>query len=215
MSTHLIHRSQHRSHHRSQRHPQSRPRLLLASALGVLLLAGCQTLPTQSLPATSINDQQRLQNFNIHGRIGITTPATDTTPTQAVSAFYAWGQEHERFAIELTGALGIGQTLIEYNGQTATLTSERTGTLSADSPEDLLRQATGWYAPISQLPYWISGLAAPSDTAASLDEQRRLIRSQNAGWTAEFRYAGSVLYPDRISMTHDSGHRVVLTISHR
>lgn len=48
-----------------------------------------------------------------------------STGTQGGSAFYAWGQQNDRFAIELIGALGIGKTNIEYDGQTATLVSEK------------------------------------------------------------------------------------------
>ncbi|MDO5770322.1 MAG: lipoprotein insertase outer membrane protein LolB, partial [Psychrobacter sp.] len=86
----------------------------------------------------------KLDSFMINGKIGITVPATETRAAQGGSAFYAWGQQNDRFAIEIIGALGLGKTNIEFNGSTATLVSEKTGTLSASSPDELLKKATGW-----------------------------------------------------------------------
>ena len=59
---------------------------------------------------------QKLESFNITGKIGVTTPANDTTGTQGGSAFYT-SVSKNGFAIELICALGIGKTNIEYNGQ--------------------------------------------------------------------------------------------------
>lgn len=183
------------------------------------LTSGCQSLQganTTTNPMTTI-PAQKLNNFNITGKIGVTMPANsaDNTSAQGGSAFYAWGQQNERFAIELIGALGIGKTNIEYDGQTATLVSEKTGTLTADNPETLLQKATGWQAPISQMPYWISGRSAPSDSAPMLDAQGRLVSSVNGAWRASFTYKGSDTLPSKISAVQSQGHKVVMTIDHQ
>ncbi len=181
--------------------------LFAAVTTALVITSGCQSLktanatnqPSATLQGQNAEPPQKLENFNITGKIGVTMPANDTTGTQGGSAFYAWGQQNDRFAIELIGALGIGKTNIEYNGQTATLVSEKTGTLTADDPETLLKKATGWQAPISQMPYWISGRPAPSDSAPQLDDQNRLISSVNGEWTASFTYKGSDKLPNKIS----------------
>ena len=196
--------------------------LFAAVTTALVITSGCQSLKTANAtnqPSTTLQGQnaeppQKLENFNITGKIGVTMPANDTTGTQGGSAFYAWGQQNDRFAIELIGALGIGKTNIEYNGQTATLVSEKTGTLTADDPETLLKKATGWQAPISQMPYWISGRPAPSDSAPQLDDQNRLISSVNGEWTASFTYKGSDKLPNKISAVLPQGNKVVLTINH-
>lgn len=195
---------------------------LLTAILAIT--SGCQSLqsgntsvqPTPTLPA------QKLNNFTINGKIGVTMPkslATDSATTNGGntggSAFYAWGQENERFAIELIGALGIGKTNIEYDGQTATLVSEKTGTLTADDPETLLQKATGWQAPISQMPYWISGRSAPSDSMPKVDPQGRLISAVNGDWTASFTYTDNDILPSKISATQPAGQKVVMTINHQ
>jgi outer membrane lipoprotein LolB len=181
--------------------------------------SGCQSLQganatTKPVPTIQI---QKLDSFNINGKIGVTMPATPAADadTQGGSAFYAWGQQNERFAIELIGALGIGKTNIEYDGKTATLTSEKTGALTADNPETLLQKATGWQAPISQMPYWISGRSAPSDSAPKVDGQNRLISSVNGDWTASFGYKGTDKLPNKITAVQPAGHKVIMTINHQ
>ena len=197
--------------------------LFAAMTAAMVITSGCQSMKTAnatSQPSTTIQGQnaeqpKKLESFDITGKIGVTTAASDTTGAQGGSAFYAWGQQNDRFAIELIGALGIGKTNIEYNGQSATLVSEKTGTLTATDPETLLKKATGWQAPISQMPYWISGRPAPSDSAPKLDAQNRLISSVNGEWRASFSYKGNDKLPNKISAVQSQGNKVVMTIDHQ
>lgn len=197
--------------------------LLTALTAAILVTTGCQSLkansstnqPSSTVQGQSVQQPQKLESFNITGKIGVTTPANGTNGAQGGSAFYAWGQQSDRFAIELIGALGIGKTNIEYNGQSATLVSEKTGTLTAADPETLLKKATGWQAPISQMPYWISGRPAPSDSAPTLDNQNRLISSVNGEWQASFTYKGNDKLPNKISAVQSQGNKVVMTIDHQ
>lgn len=194
--------------------------VLAASVLGI---TGCQTTQNLGTAPNSTTEMVTggasqypalLQSFNIRGKIGVTTPKTETSAAQTGSAFYVWAQEDERFAIDLTGALGIGHTVIEYDGNSAKLVSERTGEITAATPEELLLQATGWQAPISQLRYWISGQPAPSDTNSQLDSQGRIDRSQNGDWLAQFSYKNNDRLPSKITVTRGDGHKVIMTISH-
>ena len=196
--------------------------LFSAMTAALVITSGCQSLktanatnqPTTTLQAQNAEQPQKLETFNITGKIGVTMPANETTGAQGGSAFYAWGQQDDRFAIELIGALGIGKTNIEYDGQTATLVSEKTGMLTADNPDTLLQKATGWQAPISQMPYWISGHPAPSDSAPEMDDQNRLISSVNGDWSASFTYKGADKLPSKISAVQPQGNKVVMTINH-
>ncbi|UNU72791.1 lipoprotein insertase outer membrane protein LolB [Moraxella nasovis] len=188
-------------------------KILITAGLLSLTLVGCQSMnqPTVA-PITATINQDSLQ-FTITGKIGVMQPTTDGK--QAGSAFYAWNQDDDRFAIDLTGAFGIGATAISYDGNTATLTSERTGSITADTPEDLLYHATGWQAPISQLPYWIMGRSTPSDISKMTDEKGRLITAKNDAWTCHFIYDGDNKHPDRLRITHTDGTRITLTINHQ
>lgn len=190
---------------------------LAALSAAILLASGCQSMQGTNTTAkpSPIIQAEKLNNFNINGKIGVTMPSASDNNSQGGSAFYAWGQQNERFAIELIGALGIGKTNIEYDGRTATLVSEKTGTLTADDPETLLQKATGWQAPISQMPYWIAGRSAPSDSASKNDAQDRLVSTVNGDWTANFTYKGTDILPSKISAIQPTGQKVVMTINHQ
>lgn len=183
--------------------------ILSATMLSMMALTACQTLPS-SVPDESVPSSD-VPSFTIAGKIGITTQTPEGK--QAGSAFYTWNQVDKRFAIELTGVLGMGATTISFDGVSAKLISEKTGEISADSPEELLTRATGYYAPISQLPYWIVGRVAPSDTQSSFDGER-LLTSNNQHWQATFDYAKQSKQPNRLTITHTDGHKVVMTIAH-
>lgn len=172
-------------------------------------LSACQTLPVATTP--SPKDTAGAIRFDITGKIGITTKTEQGT--QAGSAFYTWGQDGEQFSVELTGALGVGATAITFDGRTATLTSERTGVITADSPESLLFRATGWQAPISQLPFWVLGRTAPDDDAPTYQDDK-LIHSTHGDWRADFEYPKKSNHPNRLSIHHTQGHKVVMTITH-
>lgn len=177
-------------------------------AISLVGLSACQTLP--KAPTNPTKTADGLPKFDITGKIGVSTK-TDSG-VQAGSAFYTWGQEQGRFGIELTGALGMGATFISFDGQTAKLMSERTGEVSADTPEALLFKATGWQAPISQLAYWVIGQSAPNDTDTA-HEAGRLTHSTNGDWQADFEYKNNP-HPSRLTMHHTDGHKVVMTITH-
>lgn len=167
---------------------------------------------TATVPSTTTTEQVAASTlpsaqFTINGKIGM------TTPQQAGSAFYIWTQQGQNFAIEIAGAMNAGQTKISYNGQSATLTNEK-GTINAATPEELLLRATGWQAPISQLPYWIQGQPAPSDANGKKDSTNRLVSAQNGDWTATFSYSNSNdKLPSRLTASHPGGYKVVMTIN--
>lgn len=209
---------------------------LSIACLGIssMLLTGCQSVQATTKPITAkpvatgmttpvVNTQTATvlsttpepaaastrpgAQFTINGKIGM------TTPQQAGSAFYIWTQQGQNFAIEIAGAMNAGQTKISYNGQSATLTNEK-GTINAATPEELLLRATGWQAPISQLPYWIQGQPAPSDANGKKDSTNRLVSAQNGDWTATFSYSNSNdKLPSRLTASHPGGYKVVMTIN--
>lgn len=188
---------------------------------GLLLgsLTGCQHMLK---PANPMVTQQPVAatHFQLTGKIGV------RTPQQSGSAFYAWAQEDQRFAIELSGALGIGQTRIEGGNGHFSLENSNTGLLKADSAEALLKQATGWQAPISQLPRWVMGMAIAPNSPATYDSQTRLATLTEQGWQVRFDYldAAQPRRPSRLIMTQAlfdhtgqaaGENRVTLTIQTR
>lgn len=186
--------------------------VVLASCLS-LGLTGCQkTLKAPTL-STPLPSQETIKTqFSIAGKIGV------RTPQQNGSAFYAWTQVNNYFAIDLTGALGIGQTRIEGIPGKVTLTSAKTGTLQAATPEELLQQATGWQTPISYLVSWIQGKPASSSAQTGYDEQHRLKTLAEGGWQVQFSYDDLEALPQKLLMVQslpDGENRVTLTIQTR
>ena len=198
----------------------------------MISLSGCQTLrvPTlPSIPPTSMTSPVASTNieantahpvtthFSITGKIGV------KTQKQSGSAFYAWAQDGDRFAIDLTGALGIGQTHIEGIPGKVSLNSAKTGLLEAETPEELLTRATGWLAPISYLPSWIEGRPAEPNSSSTRDAQNRLATLNEGGWDVIFSYDDQPTSktPVRLVMNQLSStdatqsNRVILTIQHQ
>jgi len=186
----------------------------------ISLLIGCQslktpklpTLPTTTLPSDQAATADSTLHFSIRGKIGV------RTPKQNGSAFYAWIQDGNRFAIDLTGALGIGQTHIEGIPGQVSLQSAKTGLLQATTPEELLTQATGWLAPISYLPHWILGQQNQATSPATRDAQGRLLTLNEGGWQVTFDYdsSNSSLQPSKLTMLQSlddhTSNRIILTI---
>ncbi len=176
-------------------------------------LSGCQkTLKAPTLSTPLPSQEMVKTQFSIAGKIGV------RTPQQNGSAFYAWTQVNNYFAIDLTGALGIGQTRIEGIPGKVTLTSAKTGTLQAASPEELLQQATGWQAPISYLVSWVQGKPASGSAQAQYDEQQRLKTLTEGGWQVQLSYDNADPLPQKLVMVQtlsQGENRVTLTIQSR
>ena len=191
---------------------QATTKPITAKPVATVMTTPVVNTQTATAPSTTSTEQAGASTlpsaqFTINGKIGM------TTPQQAGSAFYTWTQQGQNFAIEIAGAMNAGQTKISYNGQSATLTNEK-GTINAATPEELLLRATGWQAPISQLPYWIQGRPAPSDANDKKDSTNRLVSAQNGDWTASFSYSNSNdKLPSRLTANHPDGYKVVMTIN--
>lgn len=187
------------------------------TVLSLALLTGCQqqiqtTAPISNMPS-STGQIQAPKRFAITGKIGV------RTPKQNGSAFYAWAQEDQRFAIDLSGALGIGQTHIEGIAGKVSLDSSKTGHIEAETPEILLEYATGWQAPISHLSKWIVGVTAGQAETETRDTHGRLATLREDGWDVVFSYADTqAIRPEKLSMTQaitGGENRVILTIQTR
>lgn len=139
----------------------------------VITLTACQSLPFQ---------QEKPDQFALKGKIGV------RTPQQSGSAFYTWQQQKDEFNIQLTGILGIGKTEIQGKTGAVSLKNAQVGVIEATTPEELLFQATGWYAPISFLKSWIQAKPATENAEITRDEQQRLSQVIEQDWTVQLSY---------------------------
>ena len=185
--------------------------LILSSAISVVAFSGCQTISTQT--PTISQTPQTLNQFNIQGKIGV------KTPEQSGSAFFVWQQNQQNFDIELSGILGIGKTVIQGKPGEVTLNSSKTGEISAESPEELLQQATGWQAPITHIVDWVQAKPATVQAQIQKDTQQRITQIVEDGWTVALNYNESSNLPNKLILQQqlETGkeNRITMVIQNR
>ena len=168
----------------------------LASALFAVglavILGGCSLNPDTPLSsdAAQLSWEQRQQqllpltHWQVLGKISIRTPEDSN------SANLNWTQHDDHYRIYMAGPLGQGAVNIqgsEQQGITLDISGEER--YQAASPEQLLQHRLGWSIPVSQMPYWVRGLPAPSSThQIQLDTFNRISQLQQSGWS--IRYLG-------------------------
>lgn len=191
-------------------------------ACGTLALTGCQKFSKPQLPPQAIqpsapqsehSNTATADQFALQGKIGV------RTPQQSGSAFFTWQQQQDKFDIELSGILGIGKTQIIGSAGQVTLNSAKTGEIHADSPEELLEQATGWHAPITHLVKWVQAKPATGSAALNRDDQQRIIQISEDDWEVNLSYADQATLPNKLILKQalESGqeNRITMVIQNR
>lgn len=192
-------------------------RLVLVSALTVFMLSGCQLItqqPTLSSQQLESGQQASPSNqFSLQGKIGV------RTPEQSGSAYYTWVQNQADFNIQLNGILGMGKTIIEAQDGKVSLNSAKTGLITAESPEELLEQATGWVAPITALVDWVQARPATPQAKIEKDASQRISQIVEEGWTVDLSYQDDAQLPNKLVLVQqlaaDQQNRVTLLIQNR
>jgi outer membrane lipoprotein LolB len=140
-----------------------------------------------------------IQSWTLQGKIGL------RSPEESGSGTLTWLQRQDAYDIRISGPLGRGATRLQGNQLGVTLDMAGQPTLQAGSAEELLEQQTGWRLPVEHLTWWVRGLPAPdSASRLQLDQQSRLARLAQAGWTVEYsRYqeVGGLQLPQRLQMS--------------
>ena len=177
-----------------------------------LFLTGCQqfTQPLGPAPAPMVEAHNQ---FNLQGKIGI------RTPQQSGSAFFRWSQDNQDFDIELSGILGVGKTQISGKPGEVTLNSANTGLIRAESPEELLQQATGWNAPITHLVQWVQARPASTDAKITKDDLQRPTQFLEDDWTVDLSYNDQAALPNKLilkqSLESGKENRITMIIQNR
>lgn len=124
---------------------------------------------------------QPVRSWTLQGKIGI------RAPEESGSGTLTWVQQRDDYDIRISGPLGRGATRLQGNEQGVILDMAGQPPLRAASAEELLEQQTGWRLPVEHLLWWVRGLPAPdSASRLQLDQQSRLARLAQAGWTVEY-----------------------------
>ena len=126
------------------------------AAIGVLLLAGCASVPHQDGPDLGKTV------FELEGRMAA------RLQKDSVQAQLAWRHGARGDWVTLTGPLGQTlATLSRTEDETVLRTPD--ATYQAPDPEELTQQALGWRLPVAGLAWWVRGLPIPDSPATRQD----------------------------------------------
>jgi outer membrane lipoprotein LolB len=160
-------------------------------ALVAALLVGCASI------AIHPRDPQP---FDLLGRVSATHSGG------VVTANVRWEHAADRDEIWLMTPTGQTMAHIVDSAAGVVLTRADRQEHRARNVETLTRQALGWPLPLSQLQYWVRGLAVPGSSPAEVerDSAKRLTAFTQAGWRValtwhdEGEHAGKVRLVDLV-----------------
>lgn len=176
--------------------------------IALVSFVGCVHTPNLTPPPNLQAHQaqvEKLQHWQISGKLGVRSPG------DSGSASLKWQQAPESFFIYLSGPLGQKRMEIEGNSEQVELRQNNHPPLKAKNAETLIKKASGWKLPVSQLNYWVRGIPAPDTRITRLEQNTQGLISlmQQAGWTLGYsnyqnqQIAGqSLALPGKITAEH-------------
>ena len=163
--------------------------ILLLSALGIALLPACAVAPpshSDQAQRQPLYDQRaarlsQVEDWSLEGRLAVSDDA------DGGSGSLRWRQQPDGSRMDFHGALGRGAWRLRSNSDGAELEFADGRRYRADNIDALVRGQVGWPVPVEKLAWWVRGLAAPGPYVERLlDEEGRLSRLDQDGWSIEF-----------------------------
>jgi outer membrane lipoprotein LolB len=182
-------------------------RVLFFIVTAFLLNACASKQPSLQQPNAD-EQTSRLTSLNtwiIEGKIAFRGPSNNN------SGYLTWQQTNDSYAIRVHGPLGQGNREISGNSDYIEL-SLPDGTVGSDQPEQFLYEQTGWTLPISELRYWVKGLAAPSLGITYIKQDIYITKLSQNGWDISYskhQLINSVWLPGKIIISKDL-HKVII-----
>ncbi len=166
-----------------------------------ILLTACVSPPQIGLP------DDNLDTWTAKGKLGL------RHNNKAQSINFSWANDKDAFDIRMYGNLGLGSIRVNNVGDYTTLETSD-GVRRADSPENLLYEATGFRVPVRALRHWIVGRASPLSPidSVSKDDEGRITKLAQEGWHIEyarFHDDNESLLPRKILVSQNN---ILLTI---
>jgi len=187
--------------------------------LNIFLVSACTTvLPPkpitpemQALWQTHQTQLNALHQWQINGRIAITTPDENW-----VANVY-WQQQDNQYRLQFHIPPGQGVMVLNGNAGAVTLRTSDNQTFVAQDPDELIEKVLKLTIPVKGLHYWIRGIPKPIEllTDYQLDETGYLYTLQQDGWAIEYkRYQDidNLHLPDKITLQNNK-FKVKIAIS--
>lgn len=181
----------------------------LTSLMCLACLTACSppTTPTSASTLSSAATEKRLKhlkNFEARGKVGF------SNGEKGGNATVRWIQRGQDYRIHLYGPFGAGSVEIVGRNGSVHLVRSDGSSVSAKTPEELVKNELGWVIPVSGLQYWLRGIpaqgSAPSNIVISnqTENQKELEQLTQQGWVVKYQSYQDV---DSLRMPH----RMVLT----
>lgn len=117
-----------------------------------------------------------------------------------------WRQQGpSNYQIFISGPLNMGTIKIIGEPGKVTLWKSNKEHFEATSPEELMEQQIGWQIPITNLYYWIRGIAAPGPFTGREDKDHRVIYLGQQGWKIiypEYIRVGKIDFPHKMNLSY-------------
>lgn len=181
-------------------------RRLPVTILLLALLVGCtrpsmQPRDRETLWESRLGDLAELDDWRIDGRIGV------VMPDDGFSATMRWEQDGSAVDLRLHGPFGAGSLHFNGNDEWLVVRDSEGAVFRTEQPQAELSWRLGWTLPLSSFRYWMAGRPDPrGDYRLELDDQGRVSRLEQFGWTLEYRRyasAGNLDVPSYV--TADNG----------
>ncbi len=152
------------------------PKHLSGLIAGLACIAGCSSLPAV-LPQENLTS-----GFELTGRVAI------RYGDEAASAKVQWRHGEGVDDMLITNAMGQGIARITRAGGAVTLQTADAQQYQAANAEMLTQQVLGWRLPLSGLPDWLRGRAAPGEEAqTSPGADGQLLELRQDDWRIEYQ----------------------------
>jgi outer membrane lipoprotein LolB len=145
-------------------------------------IVGCQTAPQRPADQQHQNQVEAFQHWSAEGKIAIQYGG------DRESASFQWTQSQKDYAIFLHGPFGQGGTWLRKDKQGVSLESSK-GKKRASTPEALMQKELGWQVPVSNMQFWMRGLAAkkPKPKHMLRDHNNNLSQLIQQGWQVDYQ----------------------------
>lgn len=121
-----------------------------------------------------------------------------------------WQQAGDRFYQRVSGPFNLGGVRIEGDANSVTMWKSPQKTVTAPTPEILMREQLGLRLPVSNLYFWIRDLPVPNMPAETkYDGQNHLVALQQGNWRinyTSFVNVNGLDLPDRMTLDNPELH---------
>ena len=159
----------------------------------MFLLSACASNPgtddaaQTSAQADSIRWQQHLNGVQKIAGWYVTAKIIIKSADERFSGYLAWQQNLANYEIDFVGPMGAGAMQITGSAEQSSLMIPDKPAYSGSSPEQLLRDNTGYRMPVSQFYYWARGIPNPDlPYQTRLNHRSQLTQLQQLGWDIEY-----------------------------